>query len=160
LYPALKEQAPLGSTATIDASIEQLDLRTVVKALQALSREIHLGKRIDALMVIAGQTAGAEPVLLFLARGKEHGIGAAATTGEDGVQVILTQACVTLPRCPESILRYVIRTRESVLLNDAPTENLFSDDEYFREKRVRSILCLPLVKMGDLIGVLYLENNL
>jgi PAS domain S-box-containing protein len=160
LYPVLGEQAPPGPTATIDASIEQLDLRTVVKALQAVSREIDLGKLIEALMVIAVQHAGAERGLLFLSRGKEHGIEAEATTGQDGVRVILRQAFVTLPKFPESVLRYVIRTRVSVLLNDASTENLFSDDEYVRGKRLRSILCLPLVKGGDLIGVLYLENNL
>ena len=160
LYPALGEQAPLGPTATIDASIEQLDLRTVVKALQAVSREIDLGKLIESLMLIAVQHAGAERGLLFLARGKEHRIEAEATTGQDGVRVILSQAFVTLPKFPESILRYVIRTRESVLLNDASTQSLFSDDEYLRGKRLRSILCLPLVRMGELIGVLYLENNL
>jgi transcriptional regulator with GAF, ATPase, and Fis domain len=160
LYPALKEQAPLGPSATIDTSIEQLDLSTVVKALQAVSREIDLGKLIEALMVIAVQNAGAERGLLFLARENEHSIEAEATTGQDGIRVILTQAFVTLPKFLESILRYVIRTRESVLLNDASTENLFSDDEYLRGKRPRSILCLPLVKMGDPIGVVYLENNL
>jgi PAS domain S-box-containing protein len=160
LYPSLEEQAPLGSTVTIDASIEQLDLRTVVKALQAVSHEIDLGKLIEALMVIAVQNAGAERGLLFLACENEHSIEAEATTGQDGIRVILRQAFVTLPKFPESILRYVIRTRESVLLNDGSTEDPFSNDEYLRGKPPRFILCLPLVKMGDLIGVLYLENNL
>jgi PAS domain S-box-containing protein len=36
----------------------------------------------------------------------------------------------------------------------------FSTDAYFRRNRVRSALCLPLIKQGALIGVLYLENNL
>ena len=38
--------------------------------------------------------------------------------------------------------------------------NLFSNDEYLRQRRSRSVLCLPLEKQTKLIGILYLENNL
>jgi len=61
---------------------------------------------------------------------------------------------------PESIFRYVIRTRESVILNDASVQDLFSADEYLRRRQSKSILCTPLLKQGELAGVLYLENNL
>jgi PAS domain S-box-containing protein len=67
---------------------------------------------------------------------------------------------VTPSELPESLLRYVIRTEESVTLHDASTENLFSEDEYIRRKRPRSVFCLPLIKQRKLVGVLYLENNL
>jgi PAS domain S-box-containing protein len=60
----------------------------------------------------------------------------------------------------ESVLHYVARTRETVILDDALAQNPFSADEYLGQKHVRSILCLPLVKQSKLIGVLYLENNL
>jgi C4-dicarboxylate-specific signal transduction histidine kinase len=58
------------------------------------------------------------------------------------------------------VLHYVVRTQESVILDDAAVQNRFSSDEYLRHRRVRSLLCLPLVKQTKLIGVLYLENNL
>jgi PAS domain S-box-containing protein len=61
---------------------------------------------------------------------------------------------------PESVLRYVLRTQETVTLDDATTENPFSADPYILQHRARSILCLPLVNQANLIGVLYLENNL
>ena len=149
-----------GPTSTIEAAVEQLDLTTVVKAMQAVSREIDLGKLIETLMVIAVECAGAERGLLFFSRGREHDIEAEATTIGDRVQVMLEQAFVTIPKFPEAILRYVIRTRESVILNDASVQNLFSADEYLRRRQSRSILCLPLLKQGELIGVLYLENSL
>ena len=53
-----------------------------------------------------------------------------------------------------------MRTQESVLLDDALDASPFSGDEYIRQKRCRSVLCLPLTKQARLIGVLYLENNL
>ncbi len=58
------------------------------------------------------------------------------------------------------MLHYVIRTRESVILDDASAQNPFSADEYICRKHARSVLCVPLVKQSKLIGVLYLENNL
>jgi len=61
---------------------------------------------------------------------------------------------------PESILRYVVRTKETVLLNDALRANTFSGDEYIQQHHARSILCKPLLKQNRLIGALYLENNL
>jgi PAS domain S-box-containing protein len=54
----------------------------------------------------------------------------------------------------------VIRTRESVILDEASAQNPFSADEYICRTHARSILCLPLMKQSKLIGVLYLENNL
>jgi len=54
----------------------------------------------------------------------------------------------------------VIRTQESVLLDDASADDVYSKDEYVRQKRSRSILCLPIVERAQLVGALYLENNL
>jgi PAS domain S-box-containing protein len=160
-HPHLREEpAPLCLTATIGAPVEQLEIISVVMALQAVSREIDLGKLIETLMVIAVEHAGAERGLLFLLYEHEQRIAAEATTHDDSVEVMLGQAFVTLPKFPESILRYVIRTRESVILDDASVQNLFSAEEYLRRRHSRSVLCLPLLKRGDLTGVLYLENSL
>jgi signal transduction histidine kinase len=54
----------------------------------------------------------------------------------------------------------VIRTRESVLLDDAAASTLFSHDVYVQEERPRAVLCLPLIKQAKLVGALYLENSL
>src|SRR6201993_5325845 len=53
-----------------------------------------------------------------------------------------------------------MRTRETVLLDDAASQNPFSTDPYLVGRHARSILCLPLINKGKLTGVLYLENNL
>ena len=117
-------------------------------------------KLIDTLMRTAIEHAGAERGLLILPHGEEHRIAAEARTGRDGVEVQLQHALVTPSDLPDSLLRYVIRTQESVILDDASVQNLFSQDEYVRQQRPRSILCLPLVKQAKLMGVLYLENSL
>jgi PAS domain S-box-containing protein len=159
-YTPLHEERTPSPAATIETPVEQLDLGTVMKASQAVSGEIVLEQLVETLMVIAVEHAGAERGLLILPHGEEHRIAAEAGTDRDEVEVQLRQASVTPSDLPDSLLRYVIRTQESVILDDASVQNLFSEDEYVRQRRPRSILCLPLVKQAKLMGVLYLENNL
>ncbi|HEY4783239.1 MAG TPA: GAF domain-containing protein, partial [Chthoniobacterales bacterium] len=122
--------------------------------------EIVLEKLIKTLMMIAAEHAGAERGLLILPHGEELRIAAEARTGRDGVDVQLQDGLVTPSDLPDSLLHYVIRTRESVILDDASSQNLFSQDEYVRQRHPRSVLCLPLVKQVNLVGFLYLENSL
>jgi PAS domain S-box-containing protein len=146
--------------STIGTPVEHWDLATVVKISQAVSGEIDLHKLIDTLMVIALEHAGGDRGLLILPRGDELQIEAEARTGRDTVEVRLGQTRVVSAELPESVLRYVVRTQDSVLLDDASLPNQFSADVYIGQKHCRSVLCLPLVKQSKLIGVLYLENNL
>jgi PAS domain S-box-containing protein len=60
---------------------------------------------------------------------------------------------------PEMVLQYVLRVRESIILDDAVAQPPFAADPYIRRHHARSILALPLITQAALIGVLYLENN-
>jgi len=159
-YPHLQQEIP-GTTgaATIGAPVAQLDVETVVKASQAVSGEIVLENLIKTLMVTAVEHAGAERGLLILPRGDQLWIEAEAKTGLKTVEVNLRQALVTPSELPLTILQFVIRTQEPVISEDASREKLFSADEYVASRHVRSVLCLPLTKQANLVGVLYIENN-
>ncbi len=160
-YPQLvPPPAPLGYDRTIGTPVERLDLATVVKVSQAVSGEIDFDKLIGILMETALEHAGGERGLLILPRGEEMWIEAEATSAQDTIVVCRPNTRVTPSALPESVFYYVIRTRDSVLLNDASKQDPFAADEYVRQNNSRSILCLPLIKQTNLIGVLYLENNL
>ena len=161
LYPHLKVDKSIpDSTATIVTPIEQLDLATVIRVSEAVSGEIVFEKLINTLMSSAIEHAGADRGLLILPRGDKYQIEAEATTSSDNVNVVLKQARVTAADLPKSVFHYVLRTKESVLLHDASSQNSFSADGYIRDHRSRSVLCLPILKQTRLIGMLYLENNL
>ncbi len=160
-HPLLREEAaPERRRTTMEAPQEKLDLATVVMIHQTVSGEIVLEKLIKTLMVIAVEHAGAERGLLILSRGDQLWVEAEATTGLNTVEVTLRQALVTSSDLPDSVLRYVVRTQEPVILDDASKEKVFSADQYVIQKRARSILCLPLIKQTEMVGVLYIENNL
>jgi PAS domain S-box-containing protein len=161
LHPYLRETpVASSSTTTTGTPVEQLDVGTVLKAAQAVSGEIVLDKLIETLLRIAIEHAGADHGLLILFQGDKPQTAAEATTGHGQVEVMLRQTSVSPAELPVSVLHYVIRSRESLILDDALAQNPFSADEYICQKHVRSVLCLPLVKQTKLIGVLYLENNL
>ena len=158
-HPHLRSET-VARHGTIGAPIQQLDLATVIKVSQAVSGEIDLKRLMDTVMLVALEHAGAERGLLILRRGDEYRIEAEAATDRETVGVTLRQASVTSADLPESVFRYVLRTRDAVILDDALVASNFSTDDYVATNSVRSVLCLPLLKQGELVGVLYLENNL
>jgi PAS domain S-box-containing protein len=135
-------------------------LAGVIKASQTLSSEIEPPKLIEQLMTIAIENAGADRGLLILPSDNEYLIQAEARATGNQVEVTIRQQLITGTTCPEALVRHVIRTQESVILDDAASTNLFSSDDYLQERRSKSVLCLPLVKQRHLIGVLLLENAL
>jgi PAS domain S-box-containing protein len=160
LHPRLgQDERTPGLTGTIEAPVEHLDLAIVIKVSQAVSGDIVLEKLLETLMRTAIEQSGAVRGLLILSRGAALRIAAEATTGET-IVVELRDEPLTATLLPESVVHYVLRIRESVILDDATTSPLFADDPYIRQRQARSVLCMPLLNQGQLIGALYLENSL
>jgi PAS domain S-box-containing protein len=162
-YPQLGQERPVtSSTSTIATPVEHLDLATVIKVSQAVSGEMVLEKLIDRLMRAAIEQAGAERGLLIVPQpGDELQTKAEATAASgETIAVYLADGTRRAPALPESVVRYVMRTGEIVILADASVRTPFSADPYIVQCRAHSILCLPLINQAKLIGILYLENNL
>lgn len=134
-----------------------LDLGTVLKATRTISGEIVLARLLEELLKIVLENAGAQRCMLLLEEG-----GGLTVEGEiNGEQITVLQSAplegyFALPR---SIINYVMRTRNSIVLDDALRDGEFAQDAYLSLGNVRSLLCLPIVNKGDLTGLLYLENN-
>ncbi|WP_175974166.1 AAA family ATPase [Burkholderia sp. BCC1047] len=154
------DSSKLGPTATIETPVEHLDLATVIKVSQAASGDIVLERLIDMVMRTAIEQAGAARGLLILSVKGEHSIVAEATTSESGIQLKPRDVPVSGEMLPEAVLYHVLRTRESIILDEAAVAPAFINDPYISEHRARSILCLPLMNQAKLTGALYLENNL
>src|SRR5262249_29633442 len=105
------------------------------------------------------EQSGAVRGLLILPRGVGPRIVAEVTTG-DTIVVELRDEPLTETSLPESVVHYVLRMVENVILDDAATNPQFAADPYIRRRQARSLLCMPLLNQGQLIGVLYLENTL
>ena len=124
LYPYLQENEPVPNPiGTIGAPVEHLDLATVVKVSQAVSGEIVLEKLVETLLRTAIEQASAERGLLILTHRGELSIRAEANTSGTSVMVSLRETPVSAAELPESVIRYVARTYESVIIEDASAQN-------------------------------------
>ena len=132
----------------------------MTKATQALSEEVLLGKLLTKMMHIVIENAGAERGVLLLPCGGDWFVEAEGYAGEAEVTVEQAIPLKGSEQVPDSLVHYVARTREQVILSDPPEEGLFSGDTYIVTRRPKSALAFPLLYQGELTGILYLENNL
>ena len=112
------------------------------------------------LLTITVETGGADRGLLILMRDDEPHIVAEATTADREIAITLRTRVASASELPESLLHYVMRTRQALIVEDATSSPLFSGDVYVRVNQSKSLLCVPIVKQGAVGGVLYLENRL
>jgi PAS domain S-box-containing protein len=154
--PGLNPEAN-GKAMAPDSEVQHLDMAAVVAMSQAVSGEIVLDRLVERLMITVVEHSGAVRGLLLLPEQGEMRIVAEAFTKDEGVSVKFAGFERSLP---ETIVSYVTRTQQVVILDDARKAELFSSDPYLEQADSSSILCLPLVKQKQLVGTLYLENGL
>lgn len=147
-------------------SPNSLDIASIFKASQALSREISIEHLLTKIMKIVVENAGAERGYLILESNKQWLIQSYVTTVHDGVKVLQAIPIERInpetntPEVCNSIVNYVIHTQDSLVIHQATKESKFISDNYIILNQPKSILCVPLLNQGKLIGILYLENNL
>ncbi|MBI1881973.1 MAG: SpoIIE family protein phosphatase [Chloroflexi bacterium] len=150
------------SSQTLPALHRDLDIYAIFKASQAISSEIELERVLSVIMQTLGEVSGAESAYLIMEQAGERLIKARyqARTGQIVARLgeaILVRGSNLLS---EGVVRYVHRTRETLLLDDAAAVGEFTNDHYIQAHQVRSVLCQPIQEQNRLIGSVYLENNL
>ncbi|WP_437594473.1 sensor histidine kinase [Sorangium sp. So ce1000] len=161
--PHLWDARPLAQAATFAARSEQLDLLSVTKASQSLSSEIVLDKLLCTLLTVVLEQGSAQRACILLYQDERFSIEAEATLEEKGAATTFLppKAEELSRRVPMSLVRYVQRTKERTILSDAAADaGKFSGDEYFTQHRPKSLLCVPILRRAEVVGLLYLENNL
>jgi predicted ATPase/signal transduction histidine kinase len=131
-----------------------------VKAAQAMSREVVMDRLIETLMTDIIIHAGAQNGLLLLMRDKRPMIEASGRVVDGRVAVTLETAMPAEQALPLAVLNSVLRTQQTLVLADAMVDAPSIRAKSTSAERLRSVLCLPLVRGGILIGIVYLENNL
>ncbi|MCT7981981.1 AAA family ATPase [Laspinema sp. A4] len=145
--------------STSNTTTQVLDVSTVIKSYQAISSEINLDRLLAQLLYLAIENAGAQKGVLVLSSNNQLKIEAAKLSDGE-VQILESLALENNPLIPASIIQYVSRTQETVILADACHQGIFIHEPYIEEQQTQSILCTPIINQGKLSGVIYLENNL
>jgi len=170
LHPSLAKQPPISLGEMPAASPDQLDLLTVIKASQTISSVMGREELVRTLLQIVIEQGGARRARLIRVRGGELEIAAEIDIAFAPDKDAAESAAVSAPaarasgpraRVPTSMLHYVARTQTRVVLDDAAADaGRFALDPYLAAARPRSVLCLPIVREGRVVALLYLENDL
>jgi predicted ATPase/signal transduction histidine kinase/tRNA A-37 threonylcarbamoyl transferase component Bud32 len=161
-YPRLLERVPLTVSPTLAVRSEQLDLLSVVKASQAVSRELVLDQLVRTLLRVLLEHSGARKGCLILPGDSDLSVVATAALREGTVVTELVsiplESCILVP---VSVIHYARLTKQWVILDDAAKDaGRFASDPYLSRRAPRSVLVLPILRQGNVLGVLYLENDL
>ncbi len=158
--PTVRPPMDVGSTwRTTSSSSADLDVLSVVRASQALSAETDAERISGVLMQLLLENSGATHGSLYLQTSGGMRERARAEAGND-VDVRELEATVDEGLGPGRVVSLVIRAGEVVIVPDARNDGRFRDDARFREVGTRSVLAMPLVSQGMIVGVVFLENRL
>jgi predicted ATPase/signal transduction histidine kinase/tRNA A-37 threonylcarbamoyl transferase component Bud32 len=136
-----------------------LDLTTVMKASEAITSEIVLDNLLDKLLSIILENAAAQKGCLILLKNEQLFIEAIDNDQHNDLVVLQSTPVEESQNIPLSLIHYVARTQQPLVLNDATQEAIYKEDSYILREQPKSILCAPIFYQGKFTGIIYLENN-
>jgi signal transduction histidine kinase len=155
-----KTNSTILAEASTTGSSQWLDLNSIMKASQTLSGEIVLSRLLEKMMHIVIENAGAEKGFLLLPKQDSWFIEAQKLMDSSDTTVLQSLPFEDSEQVSANIIHYVAHTQKNVVLHDATQEGSFTREPYVVKQRPKSVLCAPLLNQRQLIGILYLENNL
>ncbi len=171
LWPPADRSTRMRPAATLPgpppADAASVDMQTVVKVARTLAVAIELDDLLRDLMRLALENAGAERGVLLLTHDGALRVEAVATA--DGAVAVGPVAAPGPPAqgaswdsvpLAASVIRYVQRTGDDIVVGDAAADLRFAGDPHVARSNVRSILCVPVAHQGRQVGLLYLEHSL
>ncbi|MBV6623337.1 MAG: AAA family ATPase [Rivularia sp. (in: Bacteria)] len=136
-----------------------LDLTTVMKASEAITSEIVLDNLLDKLLSIILENAAAQKGCLILLKDEQLFIEAIDNDQDKDLVVLQSTPIEESQDIPLSVVHYVARTQQPLVLNDATQEAIYKEDSYILREQPKSVLCAPIFYQGKFTGIIYLENN-
>ncbi|MBO3463159.1 trifunctional serine/threonine-protein kinase/ATP-binding protein/sensor histidine kinase [Aetokthonos hydrillicola Thurmond2011] len=143
-----------------------LDLTSVLKAAQAISSSLELDQLIANLSRIILENSGAKKSVLILPYEDTWQVKAITLINQQSnwqtrIETILkSQLIDNCQDIPKKIINYVKNTQETVIIDNCQTDIPGVIGEYMLQHQPQSVLCTPIINQGNLVGVLYLENQL
>ncbi len=141
-----------------------IDLDAVIRASQAISGEIERKKLLKILMNIIIENSGSTQGCILLNDNSSWSLSSYELINGE-VEIIIDDMIIwlddidTKTLVPVSIITYVARTRESLIIGSAQ-DSRFMSDEYVRVRKPASLMCFPIISHNTLQGIVYLENGL
>lgn len=132
------------------------DFAFILQAAQNLARTIHLDELQQQLTRIILQNSGADRCALILPDAHNNWqiqMFASSESLEVGSEPLQNSS-----RVPANLIWHVINTQKMVLIDNFEAD-FHLDHQSLRQQQPGSLLCLPILNQGHLLGVLYLTSQ-
>ncbi|MDZ8110321.1 MAG: AAA family ATPase [Nostoc sp. DedQUE12a] len=154
LHPTLSKSLTSSSNVSL-----MLDMTSILKASQTLSSEIQLEKLLSKLLSVVIENAGADKCVLLLLKKDRLVVEATAEVGQQST-VLQSIPIDDSTEVPRSLIYAVKRNLQPSVIIDTAMYPVLIADPYIIRQQPKSLLCIPILHQGKLLGILYLENNL
>ncbi len=162
-YPEYFEEESIAYSSDAQVSmpvLPNIDINYLLKSCLIIPVEIEEDVLLQKIMNVVLESSGAQHGYLIIEENGELFIRAESHVTEKNTVKTLKQKFDEYKPVCRAIVRYVHRTKQMVLLENASEKGDFKDNPEVQEMKLRSVLCLPAIKQNKLIGILYLENQL
>ena len=140
--------------------VSAMDLAAILRSTQAISEETDIHRVLERIVQICTEQTGAQRGVLVTASNDELNVECVVESApEQRADTRVTPLDQSHDAC-HRIVRYSVRSGETVLLGNAGREGDYRNDPYIKQRQVKSVMCVPFFRSQRLIGAIYLENNL
>jgi len=140
--------------------LPDLDIEYLMKSSLAISAEIEQRALLEKIMNVVMESSGAQHGYILTTDEGDLIVRAESHASERELVRISNKRLEETEAICKAIARYVYRTGERVILNNASQEGSFKDNPEVQDLQLRSVFCLPVLKQSKTVGILYLENRL
>lgn len=146
--------------STTGTATHSLDFEAVVKAARVISGEVMLDRLLAVMTEIVVETTGAQRGAIVLDQEGTWMVRAISQPDGLHVSVLSNEALDSTHTIPSGAVRLVLRTGESLVVDDARLHGALAHDAYVEANNTKSVLCAPIRHKSRVLGAMYVENNL
>lgn len=151
---------PTTSIYSTSGQYSFFDLTSLVKANQSLAGEVKLENLLKSILMIIMENAGSEYAVVIRNDEGKFKIEAKGRHNLEQIEVLQSEDLEKTSSLALNVVNYVIRTRKFIVVDNAQSDSTYSDNEYIKRNKVKSVFCCPVIHRDKLVAILYLENNL
>jgi transcriptional regulator with GAF, ATPase, and Fis domain len=149
---AMVDEAP---PVEAEAANTIADLDAYTKLFEFSDRLMHvrdLTELLDALMDAVIGITNADKGFLILLEGETLDVKVARNLNRENIADAVSQLS-------DSIIAKVVRSRKPVIVSDAMHDDEFAAAKSVMHLKVSSVICVPLLDRGRLLGLIYVGND-
>jgi len=134
---------------------QSMDFHSIWKASQMLNEEVILEELLKKTMKLIMEVSGAKKGF-YLEKKDDFVVRVSINIDkqEEDKKEILQEN-----NLPMTVINYVARTQQDLLLSQAYKEYPYASDGYIKNQQINSILCFPIINKTSLRAIIYLEHQ-